>query len=70
MICNEFKVIKEIAGKKYIKGTIYADSMPVTMPENGSDVDGLAADTEFEVGMVLFAPNGVKMLFPSGWEDI
>ena len=70
MVCNEYKVIEEKNGKTYIKGTIYADTMPSTMPTNGADVDGLSDDKEFAVGMSLFAPNGTKVLFPNGWQEV
>lgn len=70
MVCNEYTIIKEVGGFKYVKGTIYADTMPVSLPEDGTDVDGLSAEIKFAVGMTIFTPNGTKMLFPGGWEDI
>ena len=70
MECNEFIVIKEEGGYRYIKGTIYADTMPATMPEDGTDIEGLSSEIKFAVGMSFFTPSETKVLFPSGWQSV
>lgn len=70
MECNQYDVIKVIDGVKYIKGTIYADAEPNEMPEDGEGIEGLSADVKFATGMTFISPNGMKMLFPSGWQDM
>lgn len=70
MECNEFTVIKEEGGYRYIKGTIYADTMPATMPEDGTGITGLSSDIKFAIGMSIFTPNETKVLFPNGWASV
>lgn len=70
MECNEFTVIKTENGKRYIKGTIYADTMPSTMPEDGTDIDGLSEDMILAVGCSVFTPSQTKVLFPGGWQTV
>lgn len=70
MECNEFTVIKEEDGFRYVKGTIYADTMPSPLPEDGTDVVGLSADIKFAIGMSIFTPDETKVLFPNGWQSV
>jgi len=70
MECNQYDVIKVEDGKKYVKGTIYSDTTPSVMPENGDGIEGLSSDVMFATGMTFFSPDGMKMLFPSGWQDM
>lgn len=70
MVCNDFDVIKIEGDKKYIKGTIYADTMPGTLPMDGTNVEGLSSNMVFVVGMSFFTPSETKVLFPGGWQTV
>lgn len=69
MECNEYTVVKVEGDKEYIVGTIYADTFPGELPTDGANVVGLNANKVFAVGMSIFTPNGMKVLFPGGWQD-
>lgn len=70
MVCNEYIVCQRTETGRVVKGMIYADSMPATLPTDGTDIDGLSSKDTLAVGSILIAPSAKKMLFPGGWEDI
>lgn len=68
MRCNDFELIEEKNGKKYIVANIYAASAPGSFPVDGENVDGLSKDHVFLASSTIYVVgNGdLYMLSPNG----
>ncbi len=49
------------AGKRYVRVTIFGDSVPATMPTNGAGIDGLNADDILSAGCKFYCVGNGKL---------
>lgn len=54
MWCQGTTLINTADGKRYVRASIYGDSVPVTMPTNGTGIDGLNADDVLTAGSIFY----------------
>lgn len=54
-------LIKTEGGKRYVRVMIFSDSVPATMPTNGSGIDGLNGDDILCKGTKLYSLSNGKL---------
>ena len=61
MWCQGTTLINTADGKRYVRASIYGDSAPVTMPTNGTGIDGLNADDVLTAGSIFYCVGNGKI---------
>lgn len=66
MRCHDTVLINTADGKRYVRATIFADSVPATMPTNGSGIEGLNADDILYADSVMYIVGSGKIFMLDG----
>ena len=68
MRCHETVLINTANGKRYVRASIYADTTPNTMPEDGALIEGLDANDVLAADstMYIIASGDLYMLNGAG----
>ena len=61
MWCQGTTLINTADGKRYVRASIYGDSVPVTMPTNGTGIDGLNVDDVLTAGSIFYCVGNGKI---------
>ena len=61
MWCQGTVLINTDAGKRYVRASVFGDSVPATMPSNGAEIDGLNGDDILSAGSTFYCVGNGKI---------